>query len=90
MNDLKPDAPAWRDEDDDRPGVVEPKYVAILNYVYSPDGNCILHLQESAKAFAGWAFQVWTEFHDGEDETTNRDIIDGMLIDWRGDKGGPE
>lgn len=85
MKRIDPTAPAQWDSEDDRPGVAEVDWDMIFHYVYSPDGNCILHLKESAKAFTDWAHQVWFQYHDGSDSTTNKDILDGLLTDWRGD-----
>jgi hypothetical protein len=82
---INTDAPARWDSEDDRPGTVDVSRDMILDYVYSPDGDCILHVQESAEAFADWAYEVWFEYHGGMASTTNKDILDGMLADWRGD-----
>lgn len=87
MKRIDPNAPAQWDSEDDRPGAVEVDYNMILDYVYSPNGDCILPRRESAVAFAAWANEVWFDFHDGEVSTTNKDILDGMLADWRGDVG---
>lgn len=89
MKDIDPNAPAQRDDGDYRSGVVEYSPLDIFHYVYKPDGNCILHVWESARAFAEWANESWFEYHDGEDGTTNKHILDGMLTDWRGDVSQP-
>lgn len=88
MKRIDPNAPAQWDSEDNRPGVVDIDYSMILDYVYSHDGNCVLHVEESAKAFAAWANGIWFEYHDGERGTTNKDILDGLLADWRGSVEG--
>lgn len=83
MTKLDPKAPAMQDYDDDRPGVQEVTRDMIFDYVYSVDGDCELPRRESASAFADWADTVWFEFAE-EEGTTNEDVIEGMLEDWRG------
>lgn len=87
MNRINPTAPARWDSEDERPGTQDIARSMIFHYVYSPDGDCILHVRESADAFADWAYELWFEYHNGEDGTTNKDILDGMLADWRGNVG---
>lgn len=84
---IDPSALAKSDPDDTRPGTVDVDEAMILDYVYTPDGPSILHVRESAEAFAAWANALWFEYHDGEDNVTNKDVLDGMLADWRGNVG---
>ncbi|MBD3004595.1 hypothetical protein [Streptomyces sp. 5-10] len=72
-------------EDSPRDGVQEVDAAMILAYVL--DRNELP--PESARPFADWIHEVWTEFVNPEESVTNREVIEGALEHWCGGRVFP-